>query len=104
MQPKASIAVLVLLLLHVTLAQPETSARPTPESLARPCLACHTPTDRKTIPLLFAKPERDFTKAMRQFRDDQRSASVMNRIARGYRDEDFGNMAKYFRNRDRSPR
>jgi cytochrome c553 len=58
----------------------------------------------RSIPPLDGKPENAFVDAMRRFRTKQRNASVMNRIAAGYRDEDIANMATYFRSRNRGPR
>jgi cytochrome c553 len=39
---------------------------------------------------------------MREFRD-RRTDSVMHRIAKGYRDEDYQQLARYFRQLDQAP-
>lgn len=70
-------------------------------SLALACAGCHG-TDgrsRSGIPSIAARPEAEFAALMRGFRDGQRSATVMNRIAKGYDDGDIALLAAYFAKR-----
>lgn len=78
-------------------ADVKSAPRPSAESLARPCLACHAGPASPGIPDIRGGSEQRFVERMREFRDNDRSKSVMTRIARGYRDEDYLSMARYFR-------
>lgn len=74
--------------------------RPSPSALARPCLACHSGGESSVIPDIRGKSEGEFESRLREFRD-RRPDSVMHRIARGYRDDDYRALARYFRALDR---
>jgi sulfide dehydrogenase cytochrome subunit len=69
--------------------------------LARACGGCHGNQGQgfEPIPRINNLPEAEFLRRMQAFRDGQRKATVMDRIARGYRDEDFAALAKYFNHR-----
>lgn len=75
--------------------------RPTAERMANACGGCHGTYGhaKAPTPVIAGKPEDEFIAAMREFKSGQRVSSVMNRIARGYTDEDFAAMAKFFKNR-----
>jgi cytochrome c553 len=69
--------------------------------LALACAGCHG-TDgrsRSEIPSIAARPEAEFAALMRGFRDGQRPATVMNRIAKGYDDGEIALLAAYFAKR-----
>lgn len=69
-----------------------------PAVLANACAGCHG-TDGKSpgsIPSLRGIKFNEFVKTMKAFRADERKGTVMNRIARGYTDEEIDAMAKYF--------
>ncbi len=51
------------------------------------------------MPAINGIAEAEFARRMNAFKDGQRRATVMDRIARGYRDEDFAALAKYFYHR-----
>ncbi len=60
------------------------------------CTGCHGSDGRGShgIPAIAQTKSRDeFVAVMKAFRDDQRNPTVMNRIARGYSDEEFALMA-----------
>ncbi|MGD8497763.1 MAG: c-type cytochrome [Chromatiales bacterium] len=65
--------------------------------LANPCAGCHG-TDGKSpgpIPGLQGLPEAYLIDTMKAFRDGKRPATVMDRIAKGYTDEEIELMAAY---------
>ncbi|HUL13184.1 MAG TPA: hypothetical protein VLU73_13570 [Methylococcaceae bacterium] len=75
--------------------------RPAAATLAHACAGCHGTYGHSqgATPSINGKPEAQFIRLLREFKSGQRPASVMNRIARGYTDEDFKSLAEFFRNR-----
>jgi sulfide dehydrogenase cytochrome subunit len=74
--------------------------RPSAATLAHACAGCHGTFGHShaATPSINGKSEAEFIQLMQEFRSGQRQASVMNRIARGYTDEDFKSLARFFRN------
>ena len=72
--------------------------RPNAIRIAQACSGCHGPYGRGhgAIPSIAGMPESEFIQKMQAFRAGQRPASVMDRIARGYRDEDFAGLARIY--------
>jgi sulfide dehydrogenase cytochrome subunit len=69
-----------------------------PAMLANPCAGCHG-TDGASpgsIPSIKGMPSAYLVSVMKAFKSDQRKGTVMNRIAKGYTDEEIGLMAKHF--------
>ncbi|QKT02624.1 cytochrome C [Ectothiorhodospiraceae bacterium 2226] len=66
--------------------------------LSQSCNSCHGPGGYSpgAIPPLQGLSEEVFVRAMQDFKSGARPGTIMNRIARGYRDEDFVLMARYF--------
>lgn len=64
---------------------------------AASCLGCHpvTASDSPVVPLSSLKAEQIET-AMKEFRSDTRPATVMNRIAKGFSDEEVHAIAQWF--------
>ncbi|QSA97924.1 hypothetical protein [Methylococcus sp. EFPC2] len=83
-------------------ARAQTSAslatRPGASTLAHACAGCHGTYGHSQAgtPAIAGMKEADFIQAMRAFASGQRVSSIMNRIARGYRDEDYAAMARFF--------
>jgi len=75
--------------------------RPDTERLAHACAGCHGTNGHSLAPTpsIAGKPEDEFIASMREFKSGQRVSSIMNRIARGYTEEDFVNLAQFFKNR-----
>jgi len=75
--------------------------RPSSPMLAHACAGCHGPFghSRGATPSIHGKPEAEFIRLMREFKSGQRPASVMNRIAPGYTDEDFKALAEFYKDR-----
>ncbi|SMF95737.1 Cytochrome c553 [Methylomagnum ishizawai] len=95
--PKPLLSILALSLLpFATLGG--TGTRPDAATLARACGGCHGAHGQgfDTIPALTGIPEAEFVRRMKAFREGLRRATVMDRIAKGYTDEDFAAVAKYF--------
>lgn len=66
--------------------------------LANPCAGCHG-TDGASpgpIPPIKGMSSSNMVKAMKAFKSGDRKGTVMNRIARGYTDDEIEQMAKYF--------
>jgi sulfide dehydrogenase cytochrome subunit len=87
-----------LLLCSWSSAAADRAARPEADAIARACAGCHGAQGQgfEAIPAINRIPEAEFVRRMKAFRDGQRSATVMDRIAKGYDDEDFAALAKYF--------
>ncbi len=71
---------------------------PDPQVLASGCSGCHTSTDTLTtpIPKIRGLPEAAISEALRAYRAGQRPATVMDRIAKGFTDEEIAQLAAYF--------
>jgi sulfide dehydrogenase cytochrome subunit len=84
----------VLALLPVTVM-----AGPSGQALAFTCAGCHG-TDGSSVgpsmPAIAGMDPEVFVDAMKAYRDDQRNATIMNRIAKAYSDEQFKDMAWFF--------
>jgi cytochrome c553 len=63
---------------------------------AASCSGCHTRsvTD-DAFPQIYGRPAAEIREAMLAFRSGKRSGTVMNRIAKGYSDEDIELLAGY---------
>jgi sulfide dehydrogenase cytochrome subunit len=66
--------------------------------LAMSCAACHGTDGRSpgSIPAIAGKPAAYLQSTMKAFRDGSRPATVMNRLAKGYSDEEIAALARYF--------
>jgi cytochrome c553 len=66
--------------------------------LAANCANCHGTAGRSTgaLPSLAGLPAANIERAMRDFRDGKRSATLMHQLAKGYTDEQIAAMAAYF--------
>jgi sulfide dehydrogenase cytochrome subunit len=62
------------------------------------CNGCHGTDGRSkgSVPSLFGRPVNQLEKAMRDFKNDKRLATIMNRIAKGYTDQEITEISKYF--------
>jgi len=69
-----------------------------PQLLASGCSGCHASSEALTtaIPRIRGLPEAAIAEALRAFRTGQRPATVMDRIARGFTDEEIAQLAAYF--------
>lgn len=88
------------LLLPLLAALPATaSAAPTGEALSFTCAGCHG-TDGSSVgpsmPAIAGMDPEVFVDAMKAYREDRRNATIMNRIAKAYSDEQFKQMGWFF--------
>ena len=69
-----------------------------PQLLGSSCSGCHTTAEKLTtaIPRIRGLPEAMLLEAMRAFRAGQRPATVMDRIAKGFTDDEIKQLAAYF--------
>ena len=87
---------LIVLALACGVAQ---AADPDPVQLAGACQGCHGVTGQggNGIPTIVRQQNRaEFVAMMQAFRGNQRPATVMGRIARGYTDAEFAALATHF--------
>lgn len=86
-------------LLLVTLPLGTTDAGPTAQALAYTCAGCHG-TDGSSVgpssPSIAAMDPEVFIDAMREYKNDRRAPTIMNRIAKAYSDEQITGMAIFF--------
>ncbi|MCG7362698.1 cytochrome c [Roseomonas sp. ACRSG] len=66
--------------------------------VAEGCVACHGPGGRGsgTVPPLAGRDAADLAAAMAAFRANERPATIMNRIARGYTEAEIAAATAYF--------
>lgn len=97
--PRLSItgAVLTALLVISPLTQAEISRGAV---MASTCFACHGTDGKSTgaIPSIYGIPADSLIATMKAFREDLRAATVMNRHAKGYTDEEIVHIANYLSN------
>ncbi len=74
-------------------------AEPSGQALAFTCAGCHG-TDGSSVgpsmPAIAGMDPEVFVDAMKDYRNDMRNASIMNRIAKAYSDEQFKQMGWFF--------
>ena len=85
---------ITLLFSHPSLAQ----AIDRGELLSRMCVTCHGPEGQgsKRIPALDNHTVQEFTEYMQGFKNGTESATIMDRHAASYTDEEIDLIAKYF--------
>jgi sulfide dehydrogenase cytochrome subunit len=97
MRNKTSFALLVLLGVLTTYAHAE--PLPSGQALAFTCAGCHG-TDGSSMgpssPTIAGMDPDVFVDVMKGYREDKRNATIMNRIAKAYDDEELKGMAWYF--------
>lgn len=72
--------------------------RPSAERLAHACSGCHGTYGHALppTPSLAGLPEDSFVSSMAEFKSGGRTSSAMNRIAKGYTEQDIKSMAQFF--------
>jgi sulfide dehydrogenase cytochrome subunit len=76
------------------------AAAPTAEAIARNCVVCHGPKEagQLEIPKLANYPARKMVEMLTGFRDGQKEATIMNRMAKAFTDEQIQALAAHFAN------
>ena len=65
------------------------------------CIACHGPNGSSlgpATPTISGSDDETFLEAMMAYKNDERPSTIMGRIAKGYSEADFEQMANYFSN------
>jgi len=85
------------LVLAVTGASMPAAADPG-RNLAAACANCHGTDGRSlgSVPSLAGQPREAIARAMREFRDGKRTATIMHQISKGYTDAQIDTLAAYF--------
>jgi cytochrome subunit of sulfide dehydrogenase len=84
------------LLMIASSAAAETSSPKLPPSGAASCSGCHAPAAAGgLVPAIAGRPVEEIVTAMAEFRADQRPSTVMNRIAKGFTDEEIRAIADW---------
>lgn len=73
-------------------------ADPSPQMLSQTCAACHGTMGSSVavIPTIAGADPEYFVETMQAFKSGERKATVMDRVAKGYSDEQITAMANYF--------
>lgn len=91
---------LSLAALAVTI-NPAHAADPTGEAMAATCAACHGTHGKlgtvEYMPLA-GMAEKEFVRAMQDFRSGKRLSTLMGQVSNGFSDNEIRAMAKYFAN------
>ena len=87
---------LAALALMIAGADAQTPPPPSGRTLAATCSGCHGPAGRSAgeIPSIFGRTEAQIVQAMQEFKTDRRPATVMNRHAKGFSDDEIVAIAK----------
>lgn len=98
MQKKKGMPAVILVLLSFLPLSPAASA-PSAEALSLPCNGCHGPegvSHGPSIPSIAGLNADYLLQAMLQFKQGKRDATIMDRIAKGYKDYELRKIARYF--------
>jgi sulfide dehydrogenase cytochrome subunit len=78
---------------------------PSAEALADACTSCHgvAGLSHGYIPSLAGLSRNQLVRALLEYREQKSPATIMNRIARTYTDQEIGLLADYFSSRPKQP-
>lgn len=84
------------LIISVSLLSGAHAQNASPQLLSLSCAGCHGPNGHSpgTIPSIYGRTAGSIAETLRAFRTDQRPATVMNRIAKGYSDAEIDAVAQ----------
>ena len=94
--PTRLLGAYVLLSLSLT---PSSSSGRAGETLALPCNACHGSngiSSGRSIPSIAGQDAEFMTRVMVEYKEGKRSATIMDRIAKGYKEYELRKIARYF--------
>ncbi len=76
-------------------AEPASAQNASPQLLSLSCSGCHGPGGHSpsSIPSIYGRTQASLAETLRAFRADQRPATIMNRIAKGYSDTEIDVLA-----------
>jgi sulfide dehydrogenase cytochrome subunit len=92
----------LVLLLAAAAGQSASAATNTPPPGASSCSGCHAASQATSgpVPPLVGRPAPDIEEAMRTFRSGRRPATVMDRIAKGFTDDEIRAIANWYAAKD----
>lgn len=95
---RTKLAVLSLALGGLVALSAPASAASDGEALVLPCFGCHGPMGKSVgdMPTINGKSADFIRDAMVEFKNDVRKVTLMNRIAKGYSNEEISAIAEYF--------
>lgn len=69
-----------------------------PEVLANTCFSCHGAdgNSQGAMPTIAGKSPQYIAQSLQDFRSDKKQVTVMNRIAKGFTDEEIQALSRYF--------
>jgi cytochrome subunit of sulfide dehydrogenase len=75
---------------------PAAAQNANPQLLTISCAGCHGPSGHSpsTMPSIYGRTAESIAETLRAFRDGNRPATVMNRIAKGYTDAEIDAVAR----------
>lgn len=92
----AAISCAASLFLALLCHAPIATAQQAPPPGAAACSGCHAPANRSgAIPTLEGRATADIVATMQEFRSGKRHATVMDRIAKGFADDEIAAIAAY---------
>lgn len=83
-----------------------TAGKSSTEALAFNCMSCHGPQGNSVgpaTPSIAGMSAKYIVKSMQDFKSYEREATIMNRIAMGYDNDDFDRLGQYFSEQPRIP-
>ena len=92
----AATALFVMPVFAIAFASTPRAQNASPQLLTLSCSGCHGANGHSPgqMPPLFGRSAEMIAQALREFRADQRPATVMNRIAKGYSDAEIDAVAR----------
>jgi sulfide dehydrogenase cytochrome subunit len=98
MKPLRLLAAAIVLTAGAGLSPVLAADPPTGQQLSNGCTACHGVEGRggSAVPALAGDPVDDLVAKLHAFRDQKGDATIMNRIARGFTDDEIQALATYF--------
>lgn len=90
----AGLAVAAACVLSLARGAAGASLEPPPGAAA--CSGCHSAKVETRVPRLAGRKPAEIASAMRAFRSGQQAATVMDRIAKGFTDDEVGAIADWF--------
>lgn len=91
-----NIVAIIAMLFAPAFAQAQ-DANPSGQAMTQTCYVCHGPDGRsvEAVPSLMRGQKELVVRQMLEFKTDRRPATVMNRIAKGYSDDQIAAIADY---------
>jgi cytochrome c553 len=98
LRPRCAVCGLLILAGVAFLTSPAAGAEADPQLLASSCSGCHADSEtlHTAVPRIRGLPEAVIVEALEAFRTGRRPATVMDRIAKGFTEDEIKALAAYF--------